>query len=512
MMILLVIPSVSQVRIDSLYPLLSSQSNGRIINNTLEGFFIIGHGTDTNPFNSLGSVFTSFNLDGTVNFSKYTHDPNKKRLYQDVNSVIIDSSVYTVFVGTAPFQIMQFNLYTGEIIHRIELSNASGHPSHPFQCSIHQIDENHLLVNSAVLNLNEQLITQLTVCDLQTDSLIFYFNEYLDYTQHITDVEITENGYILSGFIRKGDSWSLEYDAHATVVWLDHNFEETRRYISDNALYEQWGYDMIRDNEGSIISTTCIGQKYYDGFYYFDIWRPSIYKIDSSGNFLWQRPMGRDLYLDWNYDFKCLIPSNSGDGYIAAGSQSNFSASTYYSGVDTNEIGENLRFEGLIAKISNEGDSLWSRFYYKADFLFSRSNFSDMISHPEGGYILCGSANKGPLDQISTAIYTWVLYVDEYGCALPGCHEIVKSDDPSLPDPIRIYPNPASTELYVYQQENDLISYAIATLSGQIIAEFKNSQAGATAIVDISQYTPGEYLLIKKVSDGRIRTEKWLKL
>lgn len=64
-----------------------------------------------------------------------------------------------------------------------------------------------------------------------------------------------------------------------------------------------------------------------------------------------------------------FTPSNLGDGYIAAGRQTNFSDSLFYGTSDTvNEIGENLRFEALIAKVSNDGDSIWSRSYYTEDF------------------------------------------------------------------------------------------------------------------------------------------------
>jgi hypothetical protein len=107
--------------------------------------------------------------------------------------------------------------------------------------------------------------------------------------------------------------------------------------------------------------------------------------------------MGRNLYCTWFYEFNCLIPSNLGDGFIAAGSQTNYNDSIYFSGATTNEIGENLRKEAHIAKVSNEGDSIWSRWYYKSDFLYSYSALYDMIPHPEGGYLLCGSANKGPI-------------------------------------------------------------------------------------------------------------------
>lgn len=44
------------------------------------------------------------------------------------------------------------------------------------------------------------------------------------------------------------------------------------------------------------------------------------------------------------------------------------------------------------------------------------------------------------------------------------------------------------------------------------MAEFTNHTAGSTAIIDISNYIPGEYIVTKKDSRNRIRTEKLVKL
>jgi hypothetical protein len=223
--------------------------------------------------------------------------------------------------------------------------------------------------------------------------------------------------------------------------------------------------------------------------------------------------MGRNVYIDFLFSFSDLLPSNLGDGYIAAGRQPNFSDSLYYGTSDTvNVNGENLRFEALIAKVSNDGDSIWSRHYYTADFLFSSAEFYDMAPHPEGGYLLCGTANKLPWDPEHLPVnYSWILHVDEYGCAVPGCQEIVSTDDPFLPDPIRFYPNPASDALYVFQQENECIDYSIMDVQGRLLHHHKNCQGGSTGIIDIHSYVPGHYLLVKKDETGSIRSQVWVK-
>jgi hypothetical protein len=311
----------------------------------------------------------------------------------------------------------------------------------------------------------------------------------------------------------KGDPWSLNFEAHAIFIWMDSLFVETKRYISRNAPYEWYGYDMIMDAEGSVVSTNCPSHRYFDGSFYWTVGRPAILKLDSTGSFLWQRLMGRDLYSNSHSQFHCLIVSNEGDGYIAAGGQPNFIDSTLFeTQQDTLEPEEPLRYEALIAKVSNDGDSLWSRWYYNSDFQFSKSIFMDIIPHPHGGYILTGTSNKEPFQFGIPDFYTWILYVDEFGCAVPGCHETVHTSDPAGPDPIRFQPNPATNELYIYQQEEESIRYSIVNMEGRVIREFEGHHSGTTAIVNVSLLIPGEYILVKRNAAGRMGSTKWVKI
>lgn len=117
-------------------------------------------------------------------------------------------------------------------------------------------------------------------------------------------------------------------------------------------------------------------------------------------------------------------------------------------------------------------------------FLYSRAEFNDMIPHPEGGYLLCGTADKLPWDPEKFPVsFGWILHVDEYGCAVPGCQEIVKTDDPSMPDAIRFYPNPAKDEMYIYQQEDECIDYTILDIQGRQLHQHKNCQEAVLALL-----------------------------
>jgi len=506
----------AQPMLDSLYGLLQSQNHTNMIHLYKDGFFTLGYGTNDNPYNSLGTLFTYFDFDGRVRFSTYTLDTNKFTQYQDINMVVIDSFMYTIHNGSLPDHLFRININNGQIVFRKEYFNmAGGTISGTLPWSIHQIDSKTLLINVTGYAQGNQGVTQLCRYSIPHDTFDYFFNSYPGYHQSIKDLVKTSSGYILAGDIRKGNPSGPSFEKKATVVWLDSNFQEVKRYVSSEGEIQGWGFNILHEPDGGLILTNCIGRQYLSEWnsYYTYTYRPSIYKLNSDGELQWQTPMGRNVYNDHMYWFSALLPSNLRDGYIASGRQPNFTDSLYYGTSDTlNEYGEKLRWEALIAKVSNDGDSIWSRSYYTADFLFSRAEFYDMVPHPDGGYLLCGRANKLPWDPEHFPVsYSWILHVDEYGCAVPGCQDIVNTDDPLLPDPIRFYPNPASDVLYIYQHENECIDYTITDMQGRLLHHHINCQGGSTGIIDIHSYTPGNYLLIKKNETANIRSEIWVK-
>jgi hypothetical protein len=263
----------SQVHLDSLYALEKYQSVGCIINKIDSGFIVIGHGVDTSPYNSIGSLFTSFKWDGSINFSTYTKEQAKYRQYYYQNAIIIDTNVYVPFLGHNPIQLVRFNINNGLISFRKTIPNKVGGSSGTFPYSLQLLDTNTLLICSGSEDEEYRQITQFSIYHIQEDSFDFYFNSYPYYSQEITDVIVTTTGYILNGCVHYGDPWSIEYSGRSTVVWLDKNFNELHRYISPTVKYEQWGYDAILTLDGSVVATNCIGSKYFDGFYYYDQYR-----------------------------------------------------------------------------------------------------------------------------------------------------------------------------------------------------------------------------------------------
>lgn len=507
---------LSQSKLDSLYALASVQSFGCVLVPQDDGFIIIGHGTNDNPFNSYGTLFTKLDLEGNIQLSTYTLDSNKLHLYYDMNAIVIDTFLYTTFGGTAPYQLLKFNTNNGQIEARKTLANHLVKDSYYDSYSLTFIDAQTILVNGMIFDENQKWITQLSVYHIDLDNFSYHYNSFLNWNQVITKVIKTSDGYVLTGYIRSGNPNNIDYVSKAVIVWLDDHFAEKGRFISASGDLQGLGYDVILNEEKSAIATNCVGHHIDPGFGHgivVQVWRPSIYSVDSLGNLDWQTEMGYPHFGEVDCIFHSLIESNSKDGYIAVGAQTNFSGQEYYSTSDTlNEQGELFRFEALIAKVSTDGDSLWSRHLYTSNFLYSSAEFYDIIPRPEGGYVLTGSANKHPLLPGTTASYTWLVSIDEFGCIVPGCNEIVSADEIDMPIQIKLYPNPTEDLLYIYQQENENMFYSVVNSSGEVFEKFQMKFPGSTFMLNVSNYTPGIYNVVKADTLGRITTQEWLKI
>ncbi len=504
-----------QPQLDSLYAILRVQSKATIIGLLDDGFYTIGYGTDIAPFAYYGTVFTAYECDGTVRFSTFKLDSNQNRQILYLNSIHVDSFIYATFQGWPTTELLKFDPRTGEIVHRAKYFNAGGDEEElPYPFSVHLLNDTTILINAVGYAANGRLVTQLCFYSIPADTFDYQVLEFPGYHQRMTDFEVTPEGYVLSGNIERGFYYSTSFETRDCVIWLDKDFREVNRYLSPagELRHSGLGFDMMQDHDGSIVVGSSKGRVFqrWGSPWIEHGWRPSLYKLDADGKLLWSRLLGQNNYLF--SDVMGVIPSSQSDGYIVIGSQPNFSDSLYFDLLDSvNAEGEYLRFEALIAKVSTNGDSLWSRRYFTADFLYSRAEFHGIIPHPDGGYLICGSANKRRILPTDPVIYSWILWVDEYGCAVPGCHEIVSADDPEKPAPVRFFPNPARDILYVYQQEEGCMEYAIHDLSGRRLHRHRCCEAGSTVMMDISRYPPGAYVLTRTDSSGRQRAEQWVK-
>jgi len=71
---------------------------------------------------------------------------------------------------------------------------------------------------------------------------------------------------------------------------------------------------------------------------------------------------------------------------------------------------------GLLMKLTMDGDTLWSRYYYKDSIV--PNYFFDLQQTSDGGFLMGGISWGNDPD-------AWLLKVDSIGCLIPGCDSII---------------------------------------------------------------------------------------
>ncbi len=112
---------------------------------------------------------------------------------------------------------------------------------------------------------------------------------------------------------------------------------------------------------------------------------------------------------------------------------------------------DSLRTEAFILyKISSDGDSVWYKRYIPGDAerkdLFS--NRPNMIApSPRGGLVIAGEVG----DWRNRKFRSFLMYIDDDGCLIPGCNEVVSTQDLKLgkAKPFKIFPNPFTDQLQI---------------------------------------------------------------
>ncbi|MFD1553588.1 hypothetical protein DNU06_16050 [Putridiphycobacter roseus] len=176
---------------------------------------------------------------------------------------------------------------------------------------------------------------------------------------------------------------------------------------------------------------------------------------------------------------------------------------------------------GWLLKFNLSGAILWSRKYRKVEFLDNENNFPTHILYdvditPDSGFVMVGqsqnfeASNPEPIGQLG-----WLVKTDKHGCLVPGCEEFDTAGKPPVKPKseigLKIFPNPANDELYIYYASQiaheNVIAY-LYNVNGQIVKQWAITSNYTTYMLDVSSFSKGIYVL-KIANDLEIlKTEK----
>lgn len=498
--------SYSQSQLDSAYVLLDHFSKGSMVAIDESDIIVIGNGTDTFT-NSLGVIFSRLNLEGELLTKTFFHQQGKERFFDHLNDVCIkDSIAYTFVSGSAPEYLMKFQKYTGRLLDTIIIPDAFDPDGGVLPVSVNWIDDHRLLLCSQIY-VDGVAETQVTVFDSDDNSMRHTNNRYWGYNQHVREALWIEDKIFILAYLRKESPYIASM---STIVKTDTFGEVEWRFISHEDSLRIRPNSMLATDDGGILFTQNFVKLYHDGNAYSRQLRPGFGKIGPDGQLEWEQVAGAEKYYSLN-DFYDLIAASDDGGFIAVGTQANFDFADYLNGVDTLPGGRYLQNDAIICKISHEGEILWTRYYSRVENLFSDDRFKCITRHPDQGYLISGEqVQYSPGEPL---VRTWLIHLDQYGCLVPGCHEIVSTAEGGTgqePD-ILIYPNPTSEMLFIYQPDNKKVKYQILDMQGRLMDVFSCSTGDMTKILDVSDYPAGVYVLLKYRPSGRTQSVQWVK-
>jgi hypothetical protein len=164
---------------------------------------------------------------------------------------------------------------------------------------------------------------------------------------------------------------------------------------------------------------------------------------------------------------------------------------------------------GIVSKVDTDGNLIWHRRHYHA--AYGDNLLFDLDPLPNGGWLATGYtfliANNG--DPV-TAKEAWLLALDEDGCLVPDCENLVYSVDEKNPIAFSVYPNPVQNDLNIalaHNMGNEEVLINVYDLQGRSVMQHQIQMNEGTLTLDASPLPSGTYFLSITVG-GVTKTER----
>ncbi|HTO14213.1 MAG TPA: T9SS type A sorting domain-containing protein [Edaphocola sp.] len=231
-----------------------------------------------------------------------------------------------------------------------------------------------------------------------------------------------------------------------------------------------------------------------------------ICKLDTDGNTIWDKlidlsPSGEEFSSGF------VLGDNS---IIAFGNTDKYQSDVQFD----YQVGSTRRSEGLVVKLSKDGDSLWTRIFKHSNSPYVYNFLYESALLPDGSFLAYGFTQL-PVQA------PWLVRLDSNGCFAPDCPNFFHNYDtasvdtpqpPPLSDSIWLYPNPSQhgqSKLICKLGFPENSQMVITDLLGRTILPLQ-SIAGATEILlKIPFATSGVYI-VRIRYNGNIKVIKWV--
>ena len=440
-----------------------------------------------NANNAIGQYFTVVKIDSTGNSLKQIsiHHPVHRNFTYPTN-IIIEDSNGDILVVTTIGRVTE-NPYDGFLTkltpdldtlwtRTYDLPpTLAGCPADTFvgnyftairQCP----DGGYIIAGNYRLNCQPGTISD-RACLLKVDTAgeVEWWQVYPNHAR-IFDVEVTPD----SGFVflhSKAPGYDIvKLDKLGNIMW-DYSLDHTFNHMITQDL------ELINDSIIAIVGSHLYDQTSYLGsrgisFFLFNINHISL--ISSRYFELYSSVMCATIHQNLK-----LQPLD--DGFIIA-------ATGFIVSPDSSQT----RYKGVLFKLSNNGDSVWVRYYQYGDFIHE-CQFNDVQVMEDGGFLAVGYHFPGTVNAGA-----WLVLTDSNGYA-PGAYPTGIFKPEPIVSELKLYPNPTRgitwLELPECSKQEDAISIEIININGTLVQSKAVPINNRNARLDLQHLPSGVYIL-----------------
>jgi hypothetical protein len=294
-----------------------------------------------------------------------------------------------------------------------------------------------------------------------------------------------DGGFIVAALDGK-EVWIIRTDSMGTMLW--------ERFYGSTVWGNAGPQRILQTRDGGYIFASGWGT---DDFGINDwVYRPWIQKLDAQGDSLWSWFSNTNAYEGYESYITDIIQQNDGS-FIAVGQEPT-----------VNPIDSSLQYkkQGMILKLTSEGDSVWQHHYYHPQASNKDASHYLYRVRPttDGGYVAAGYLalpDTGTQD-------SWVIKVDSNGCLTPNClvtglPQIRRQNHLE----VTVYPNPTSGTIHLeLPQRMAMYRIVVLSLNGkQLHSQNTTYQKNVTLQLD---KPPGVYFVQVWEKDQLIFEEK----
>jgi hypothetical protein len=453
-------------------------------------YYGIGVVSDSINLLSFGNSFYKFDLEGNLLFEKRLTNPHKSfeawgQIKKNKSEELVTFG-YSQDTSTIHWKswFVKYNTNGDTILTKHQISpnyNTTGDPFFSPLDFLVTPDSGYIFIATTASNTLKDIAVVKLNKNGEEEWSKTYGNVYDDVVYNIIH---DGDNYIICGTTNLNNQSQTSTISSLYLFSIDSIGNQLWSYVAPQEEDILIAHDIVKTNDGGYIIPSAIktgiinNNDYYVG---------STLKLDSNFDVEWHNPIFHAPASSINYLYD-IVETEIDTAFTVWGIQHGFNDTTW-------------GIQPWLAKVSIDGDSLWSRSYTFLGLApHFRHQFFDVRSTFDGGYIMCGESIDFSPDGSGDGAKGWLLKVDKYGCIVPECHLNTSTEylEKQYQFVIKTYPNPTSDFLNIYfkhQQNREDGLFRLIDLNGRVLLEFNADRNETTYIIDVEKYSNGIYFL-----------------